>query len=772
MRVFFPSMLAIAIWGTTVWSADMPKNQQCLFSVYLPISSLPFPSSESSSPHNGSSSSSNGSYSLTRANLGAVCQGTLALTSVYAGGLVYCSSSEVEAGFEYIRQICAKSDYKLPDLTTIAKKLTDNYISSLKVINSGDISANDTLTVPVLISSSYFRLSYRSVDAWYGGKSRSLTYCLGVYGFWAGILGIGMLYNLLNSRSIYKMTQTRSDIEQWGTPSKLGPTLKFAAIHHWVQTNFIVPSAIGSYRRRLLFGCTIPTRMESLAVGSFWALVVALNVVGMDVFSESLMQSNVSWQAWQYVSDRTGILSYATLPVLWMFAGRNNIFLWATGWNFQTFNIFHRHVARIGTLLAIVHSVAYTVVYAYYVGTYRNSLKEAWFVLGFPATVAMSALCLLTSWSWLRRRFYEVFLQMHILLSVVVVAGVFVHTSKFYGTYDPPPLGTRRNLVLRPLSPPASTPVATYHEDFDIIRLEVRPVSPLVNLAPGQFFFLYQPFSWRGYENHPFSLAAWKYESSIAPRKGPAELVPSKGTGEKEFSIHIASTSSTPLESPSSNPSNLPTPTQPRLTLTFLIRPCDGWTRRVRDSCKKSNGVCTSTFLFEGPYGHSAPLYTFDTVIMVVGGTGISGAVPYILDHISRTQNGSKDLTRITRISLVWASSHRAVFQNICGRELAPAMGREDFEAKFFCTCPLSPYTGSKESASLVESTSSAITVHTGRPDVESLIAEAARGASASERVCVFACGPANMADDARAAVHRAMNAGSRIEYFEEAYGW
>jgi hypothetical protein len=98
-----------------------------------------------------------------------------------------------------------------------------------------------------------------------------------------------MLYNFLNSPRTYKTTQTRSDIEQWGTPSKLGPTSKFAAIYHWVQTNFIVPSAIGSYHRRLLFGCTISTRMETLAVGSFWALVVALNVVGMDVFSESLM---------------------------------------------------------------------------------------------------------------------------------------------------------------------------------------------------------------------------------------------------------------------------------------------------------------------------------------------------------------------------------------------------------------------------------------------------------------------------------------------------
>jgi predicted ferric reductase len=173
----------------------------------------------------------------------------------------------------------------------------------------------------------------------------------------------------------------------------------------------------------------------------------------------------------------------------------------------------------------------------------------------------------------------------------------------------------------------STTAVASYHEDFDIIRLEVRPVSPLVYPAPGQFYFLYQPFSWRGYENHPFSLAAWNYESSIAPRKGAAELVPSKGAGEKEFSIHIASTLSTSLESASSKPSNFPTPTQPGPTLIFWIRPYNGWTRRVRDSCKKSNGVYTSTFLFEGPYGHSAPLYTYDTVIMVVGGTGISGAV-------------------------------------------------------------------------------------------------------------------------------------------------
>jgi hypothetical protein len=45
-----------------------------------------------------------------------------------------------------------------------------------------------------------------------------------------------------------------------------------------------------------------------------------------------------------------------------MFAGRNNIFIWATGWSFSTFNIFHRNIARVATLQAIVHAIAWSAI--------------------------------------------------------------------------------------------------------------------------------------------------------------------------------------------------------------------------------------------------------------------------------------------------------------------------------------------------------------------------------------------------------------------------
>lgn len=56
-------------------------------------------------------------------------------------------------------------------------------------------------------------------------------------------------------------------------------------------------------------------------------------------------------------------MSFANFPLLWLFGGRNNILMWATGWSFATFNIYHRHVARVATLQGVAHSVLYVVIY-------------------------------------------------------------------------------------------------------------------------------------------------------------------------------------------------------------------------------------------------------------------------------------------------------------------------------------------------------------------------------------------------------------------------
>lgn len=56
-------------------------------------------------------------------------------------------------------------------------------------------------------------------------------------------------------------------------------------------------------------------------------------------------------------------MAFANLPLVWLFGGRNNILIWATGWSFATFNVFHRHVARVATLQGVAHSILYFAIY-------------------------------------------------------------------------------------------------------------------------------------------------------------------------------------------------------------------------------------------------------------------------------------------------------------------------------------------------------------------------------------------------------------------------
>lgn len=67
-------------------------------------------------------------------------------------------------------------------------------------------------------------------------------------------------------------------------------------------------------------------------------------------------------QVLRHISDRTGIISFANFPIIWLFGMRNNVVLWLTGWDFGTYNNFHRWVARVATLQAVIHSIGYTVI--------------------------------------------------------------------------------------------------------------------------------------------------------------------------------------------------------------------------------------------------------------------------------------------------------------------------------------------------------------------------------------------------------------------------
>lgn len=326
-----------------------------------------------------------------------------------------------------------------------------------------------------------------------------------------------------------------------------------------------------------------------------------------------------------------------------------------------------------------------------------------------------------------------------------------------------------------------------YNPQSDVIRLEIWPANKQVKPDPGVYYYIYQPSTWRGYENHPFTLGAWS--STIADGATNSRSV-FGGKEPESVDTQVSATNSL-TSSPESSQTHLLTPYQTSesyqsSSLIFWVRPYDGWTKRLRDECLRSPaGVAHPSLLLEGPYGHSAPSHTYDTILLLAGGTGIASAVPYILDHITRSSN-HQSRTRTTKIHLVWTARQKAFIEDVCNEELASALGRDDLNVSFYATqppsdvetsvlfedlpSPMSPLLQNMSRSKRRES----IEIAHHRPDIRSVVLRTAREEDiVAARTAVLVCGPAGMADEARAAVHEAMRAGCRgLDYFEEAFGW
>ena len=113
-----------------------------------------------------------------------------------------------------------------------------------------------------------------------------------MYGFWGGILLIGIIHRIWSVFFYRRLARSVSDVENGAqgrgkSASSSGALLWISTSYDWVKTYVIVPSTFDSYRRRLLWWSTIPTRMEFLVIGSFYIINFVLCFVNYEVFLEN-----------------------------------------------------------------------------------------------------------------------------------------------------------------------------------------------------------------------------------------------------------------------------------------------------------------------------------------------------------------------------------------------------------------------------------------------------------------------------------------------------
>lgn len=118
----------------------------------------------------------------------------------------------------------------------------------------------------------------------------------------------------------------------------------------------------------------MPTRGQAIFIGYIWILNNLLSGTGYWFLSGSLWYTSNAQQTISFVANRLCVLSFTNIPLLILFAGRNNVLLWLTNWPCTTFLLLHRWAAVICMLEAFVHSFMF--LYAYSVNLYALKLSE------------------------------------------------------------------------------------------------------------------------------------------------------------------------------------------------------------------------------------------------------------------------------------------------------------------------------------------------------------------------------------------------------------
>ncbi|ORY83653.1 ferric reductase NAD binding domain-domain-containing protein [Protomyces lactucae-debilis] len=522
-----------------------------------------------------------------------------------------------------------------------------------------------------------------------------------------------------------------------------------------LKKHVVLPALYGgTHRRRKTFlGLTLttPWRLQTIVAILFLGVNFAMMFASINVYNGNTKYKTRLAQWSVYTADRAGILALGQLPLLIVFAGRNHIFMWATGWSFQTFNRFHKLIACTLTAHCVVHAGLYT-----YIEYLKAPLHEFWEEEYVPWGIAgLTALIILTTGSIaiVRNLWYDAWLMSHIVFAAVSIVGMWKHVRLAHhgnGTqvWMPWIYAATALWIFDRLLRIARVVVYNYSTAIDkdalssavllsddVVKMRV-PVSPLWKFYPGQYLFLYLP-SHSYQQNHPFSV--------------------------------VDVDRSTP------NP-----------TATILFKGRKGMTKRTLDACLSHSSETGSPLqlraLVEGPYGTQPRLDHYDNVILVAGGIGITAMIPFLM-YLAETP------IRLTSRSVVlhWIlrdTEHAHWFADEFARAIAAQSHKKNLLVKIVVHVSknLASSASSTDGASSKEKHFAVVTtpvdlpeqvvVQQGRPVLSSLLAAELEEAVQGSHSVVVSCGPPTLGDDCRAAVIAGLTASAHVSYIEENFSW
>lgn len=432
---------------------------------------------------------------------------------------------------------------------------------------------NKTQTQPVVIPDKLYAPSYHSYSTYFHQTDMGSYLGVGLLSYWALILVVGGFVNL--------------------TRTYLFPVMcKMTGLHiNTLRKHVSLPAAFGykhSQPFRAIEGiCSMcmPTRVQSVIVTLYVIFAFVACFPGYKLFDQNTVFETETAQLRRYIANRTGILAFAQLPLLFLFAGRNNIMMWVTGWSFDTFNVYHRWIARVMVALAITHGVAYTIITGNFLST---SYPELYFFMGVIAVISGSFMCI-QGLHFFRSRWYEVFLVIHIFLAVLFTIGVWYHANDVgFQEWVYAAVGVwafdhlARYLRIFASGVVCNGDFSIVDHEHQIVRVEIK-YSKMWKVYPGAHVFIYVLTPWKFWESHPFTI----YQSPKALENG---------------------------------------------NISIMLKAKGGMTLKLFKMLQERNDRGTFKLLVEGPYGHQLPVRNYDSAVVIAGGIGVTATYSYAAD--------------------------------------------------------------------------------------------------------------------------------------------
>ncbi|TGZ76664.1 hypothetical protein EX30DRAFT_399121 [Ascodesmis nigricans] len=356
-------------------------------------------------------------------------------------------------------------------------------------------------------------------------------------------------------------------------------------------------------------------RIPSVSIG-MWTLVFAGFLFPMlYVFTQHPYYAREIWMGPPPLAGRSGMMAIAMLPFIIALGMKVNLVSLITGVGHEKLNVLHRWLAVLFGILSLIHAIPYVVEPVKRGGwqlAKEKFMSHPTYWNGVGAMACLFWLCV-ASMPFIRAWCYEIFVHLHIAAGLGFVGLLFWHCNNMLTSwhYLYATVVIWGGCLLHRLFFRTNLLRAIKGEQCHVKLLTDEGVQLTIpttmRWTAGQHVFIRIP-SISLLDNHPFTVASY----------------PERPEGEVN-------------------------------DLVIVFKPHSGFTRRVYDLARIDPDRTFTAYL-DGPYGGLArKLESFETVVMISGGSGITP----VIGHLSELAQKIRNKEAVTRdVRIIWTVKH------------------------------------------------------------------------------------------------------------------